>query len=150
MARRIFLERLGVTDAQVGTITGFRLQVNAHDAEDMPNEIFVYRIGVVEPNTEEQKATFENVATPADLEELPANGPTDNSPLLFRLATMDVLFRSNETLNETFDLIVADVTQLVKSLDRLDDLEVLEDILIGAPLEEEESSISVSISSSPG
>lgn len=138
MARRIFLERSAIENTTIGTFIGWRLRVEAHDAEDMPNEIFVYRVGTVDPNTQEQKATFQNVATPADLEELPANGPTEGQPLLFRLDVIDVVFRSPVDLESSWDLIQEDVRLLVSTLNQLDELEVQEDVLIGA--EEEESS----------
>lgn len=147
MARRIFLERSEIIEGIVGTIQGFRLRVRAHDAEGLPNEIFVYQLQLVDPNTEEQKGLFRNIASAADLQELPINGITEGSPTLFRLDTIDLLFRNVDFLNETFKLIKKDVTELIDTLNKLDKLEVKEDVLIGAPEEEEVSSSSSSSSS---
>ncbi len=140
MARGIFLERSGIVEGQVGTIQGFRLQVRAHDAEGLPDEIFVYRVQLVDPNAGTQKATFQNIASAADLEELPINGVTEDSPLLFRKDSIDVLFRSPITLDETWELIKKDVAELINTLNKLDILEIIEDVLIGTVSEEVSSS----------
>ncbi len=132
MARSIRLRFSEVESGTVGTIQGYRLQVLAHDAVNMPNEIFVYRVQTVDPDTGEQKASFQNITPARELEELPINGTTVDSPLLFRKDFIDVIFQSLCELNDTRDLIIKDVTQLVATLDKLDDLTVTSDVLIGS------------------
>ncbi len=144
MARSIFLERKVVESGIVGTIQGFRMQVRAHDAVGLPNEIFVYRVQTVDPESSIQKASFQNIASSADLEELPINGTTADSPLLFRKTSIDVLFRSPITLEEAWELIQKDVKQLINTLDALDRLTVTDDVLIGVAEEGVSSSSSSS------
>ena len=142
MARRIFLRRKGISEEQAGTIQGWRMEILAHDAEGLQNEIFVYRVQIVDANLGTQKATFQNIASAADLEELPIDGVTEDSSLLFLKSTIDLVFRSVDTMNTVWEDIQRDVGQLIATLNALDDLEVIEDVLIGAPEEEGVSSSS--------
>lgn len=142
MARSIQLRREEIESGTVGTIQGFRLRVTAHDAVGMPNEIFVFRVQTVDPESSIQKGSFQNISPAKDLEELPINGTTVDEPLLFRKDAIDLLFSSIDELNESWDLIQKDVSQLIDTLNKLDDLEVKENVLIGAADEGESSSSS--------
>ena len=143
VAREISLDREPIETAIVGTIEGYRLQVMA-TCIGIPNQIFVYQVQMLDPFTRQQAAEFFHVATPADLEELPINGVTEDSPLLFRLRTLDVVFRDLDMLERGWENLQEDINLLVVSLNKLDNPSVEELVTIGDFSECEGSSSSSS------
>jgi len=124
MARTLTLDRAPVEIATIGTIQGYRLIVEVTEAESMPKEIFVYRAQMLDPFTRQQKAEFDHVAMPSDIEEVPVYGVTQESPLLLRLPTLDVLYRDKDELEQHWQDLQADVRFLVRQLGLLDDSEL--------------------------
>jgi hypothetical protein len=115
------------------TVDGIRIQITADSAVDMPNEVFAYRLIPLQPDGTAQQAVFSHVCSPVDLEEFPVGAPLVNAqPPWFRLATVDLVFRGRQTADDGYDAIVADVGNLVASLDALDQLEALTPFYVGA------------------
>ena len=51
-----------------------------------------------------------------------------------RLSTVDLVFRSQTTADETWDMIVKDVSVLVSTLDIMDSIQPEKVVAIGSPL----------------
>jgi len=151
MSRSLVIDRAPITEDQIGTIEGYRLTVEISEASEMPKEIFVYRAQMMDPFTRLQKAEFEHVAMPSDLEETPINGVTEDSPLLFRLSTLDVLYRDKEELEQHWQDLQVDIQFLVSQLNRLDDdkLTIAVNYTVGSMADCESSSSSSSSSPEP-
>jgi hypothetical protein len=115
-----------------GRTQGYRFVVNATEAGDMSKYIFVYQRKPGDGYDAPYNDTFENIASPADLEEWPVGAPIGDSPF-FRLATVDLVFRSESLANEAWNGIVCDVTGLVEALNYMDVLSQVEEVIIGTP-----------------
>jgi len=108
-------KELGVYDVP-GRQQAWRLRVTVTDYYNVDPNIFVYlRSGTDDEGNQED--TFEAVASPTDLEEYPSGAPRESdSPQFFRLAEVDLLSRSEILLEETWDGIVADRDELIRTL----------------------------------
>ena len=100
-----------------------RMRVEVTDYNNVDPNIFVYKRNEPDPNTDTYRDTFEAVASPNDIEELPAGAPRDDSPY-FRLSEIDVMSRSMDMLNETWALILADRDELIRTLTYTCELDV--------------------------
>jgi hypothetical protein len=128
--RGIRLRKSAQTQFVINHVSGFRFTVEAYEAYDMPNEIFLYLRGLLDPTTGEEADVFSNVCSSPDLEEYPAGAPT-GVPQFFRLASVDLVFRSVHEADEAWDLIQREVAVLVETLNKSDVLAVAADVEIG-------------------
>lgn len=128
--RGVRLRREAQTRYVVNAVDGFRFTVTAYDAYDMPNEIFLYLRRPYNPTTGEEADEFTSVCSMPDLEEYPAGAPAGVPPF-FRLATIDLVFRSQALADEAWELIKREVEVLVETLRLADQLAVTEDVQIG-------------------
>lgn len=100
----------------------YGLLVEALSATDMPDQIFVIQRGVrsgTDPEVDEpaELDKFQFIASPIELDQYPAGAPdpANNIPY-YRVNSVRFSFRSPEELQETLDLIKADIAKLVESL----------------------------------
>ena len=104
------------TPGPPGHTMAYRLEILV-EAEGVDPEIFMYTRQPLDPATNTTGDRFIHIATPTDLEEYPTGlpDPTTRFPF-FRLASVDLIFRSLDQLEETWDGIVDDVTKLTEAL----------------------------------
>ena len=98
-----------------------RLRIWVSDYEGLEPEIFVYQREPLLPEETSPEDVFVNVASAADMEEYPANAPAGDSPF-FRLSRVDLIFRSVDIMDRTWNAIKTDVEYLLVNLDKLDAL----------------------------
>jgi hypothetical protein len=119
--RKVDLTRRAQTRFVANAVDGFRFTVAAENAVLMPAEIFRYIRRPYNPATGAEADEFDGVCSVPDLEELPVGAPT-GSPQFFRLAELDLVFRSMTEADEAWDVIRADVGTLVRTLNLADEL----------------------------
>lgn len=129
------------SDIQPG-LQAYGLKVTVTQATDMPESIFVMRRDVVNANTPMnqepvvptgnpgiQPDTFICLADPVDLEEFPENIPDPaNEMPYYRVKAVEFWFRSPDLLEDTYNLLAADIAKLVKSLQSLASIATTEEI----------------------
>lgn len=128
--RGIKLRRAAQTRFVANAVDGFRFTVTAHTAVDMPEEIFLYLRRPYNPATAEEADEFTSVCSAPDLEEYPVGEPI-GTPAFFRLAEIDLVFRSQAEANDAWELIKREVEVLVNTLNLNDELTVEDDVQIG-------------------
>ena len=103
-------------------VFGYALKAEVTDPEGMPPDIFVYRAGVPELPTKEVVDTFSHVASPVDLEELPAGEPdlSKKTPY-YRRNSVVLWVRAAQWLEQLKDNLDADIAQLVRDYGFLND-----------------------------
>lgn len=101
----------------VGRDDGIRIRIQLSDAENVPLELFAYRLS---PQNADFKAQFSHVCSPNDIEEYPANqASADGSPPWFRLSYVDLIFRSTAEANSLLSVVQEDILRLLRTLDRM-------------------------------
>lgn len=114
-----------------GRTQGFRMTITASDADGLPNEIFVFqRFPQIDANGQPVDG-FVNIASPADLEETLVNAITDPTRPFYRLASVDLVFRNEDLLNEAWIGIQSDVNELIQSLKFMSRLAAAEEVSFG-------------------
>mgnify|MGYP005852666275 CR=1 FL=1 len=113
----------------------WRMRITASNAVSMPAEIFVHRRTEGPDSSPDGPSLklrdeFSHVASPPELESLPAGGPAAGAPW-FRTAVCDLLFDSSRDLAEGSVSIKKDVEELAAALDRLDVLSESVEVRIG-------------------
>ena len=125
-----------------GRTQGYRMVVRATESHAMPVEIFVFQRkpgSGADPHVP-YLDEFTNIASPADLEEYPVGAPIDPNMPFFRLATVDLVFRSEEIAAEAWAGILSDTAGLVEALNYMDNLSQVEEVIIGNPTPSSSSS----------
>lgn len=129
------MRSITLTRAQTSTVfipyrgDGFRLQITASDAVNMPAEVFAHFRRLVDPETGRMTDEFSHVCSAFDLTVYPANEPDPSQfPQYFRTATVDILLPSLQAVEEGWKAINLEVRELVRALNRLDRLVVAETI----------------------
>lgn len=119
----------------INNVDGYRMKVEAYDANHMSSSIFRYIRGPFSQTIGAYSEEFDGICSPADLEEFPVDTPTLNAnPAWFRKDYIDLVFRSQATAEEAWGRIVKDVTTLVASLDLMDTIVEEKIVEIGDPL----------------
>lgn len=108
-----------------GRTQAYRIKITVTQACDMPEEIFVYSL------LPDNSIKFENVASPNDLLEYPVGAPNSNERPYFRLPYADLLFRNADMCVDAAMGIANDALELARTLDGLDELQQLGDLIIG-------------------
>ena len=149
MARFIKICRSTMQAYLNGSLQGYRMQVSVTEAVDMPSEIFVFqRCPGIEPN-EEPTDRFDNIASPADLEEYAVGVIVEETVPFYRQNKVDLVFRNMTLLDEAWKKMLEDIDGLVYSLNMMDNLNVVEEVSFGVqPGPSPSSSSSVEPSSS--
>lgn len=130
----------------------FRLRVEASDPTGSgadPN-VFVYRRDPVNPYTGEANDTFFAVASPVDLAEYPVGDPDPDAQFpFFRLDYVELDFRAVSQAREVWELVREGVCNLLAALEKLEQLQAVEEVWVCAdPPEDQGSSESGSASES--
>ena len=95
----------------------WRMKVTVTDTNNVTPNIFVYMRKTTDPGTGLQTDTFESVASPVDLEEYPAGAPIPGTePQFYRLSEIDLIARNRDLLDGTWNLIVDDRDELLRTL----------------------------------
>jgi len=148
MARKIKI-KWSTSNYKLGVDDGYRVRLFVDCAEDMAEEIFVYREMPTNPATGERGGFFSHVASPVDLEEMPADEPRPGEiPEWFRLNYVDIIVRSTTEAEGFITDITEDVERLKNALDRLDTIEPRGGVTYGGLLECSSSSSDSSSGSS--
>ena len=99
----------------VGNLQGFRFTVVAHDAVNMPNEIFRMYEQPLDPIAQTRTPVFDGIATPEDLQNLPINAPVPPE-YHYRVLSIDVVYSSTIAGEDAWESIKVDTAKLVESL----------------------------------
>lgn len=115
MSYSIQLTRSAQISHNLGDLQGYRFTVTAHDAVNMPNEVFRMYEQPLDPIAQTRTPVYDGVATISDLTNLPINAavPPDYH---YRVAMIDVDFTSEVGGEDAWDTIKSDVEALVSSL----------------------------------
>lgn len=105
---------------------GYKLRVTAHTPVDMSAHVFVMK--AIPGQTGRTNDEFSHVAGPVDLEESPEQSPEGDSPY-YRVATIELYFRTPVELAEVKANIDLDVSELVTALNTVYETE--EDVSYG-------------------
>lgn len=130
MSRQITLVRSASEIVNPGDIQGYRYTVQAQDAVDMPNEIFRMFDRPLDPTIGTVVSEFNGICSPGDLVAFPINAPIPPE-IRFRVAFIDLTFRSPIEGEEQWASIKFETEELVRSLDDLDNLLVQETVTYG-------------------
>ena len=122
-------------------VDGFRFTLQVTGASQMPTKIFRYRLVPTQvkasadqpPAAIELKGAFDGVCSPADLEDFPADWPTQNArPPWYRLDYVDVIVRSRSIADDAYRVILEEVQYLVDTLNLMDQQDAAPPVVIGA------------------
>jgi hypothetical protein len=126
----------------------FRLRIQAHHGQLLPNEIFLHRKSATNPATGEQFDEFLTVCSPFDLTAYPADAPTEGQdPPFFRKSVCDKILDGQIQANECWLDVYEEVCLLVEACNKLDYLVERETVRCGGDTEPD-TSVSESISAS--
>lgn len=126
------IKRFGMTTYVHGRTQGYRMIVEATEAEGISADIFVFLRQAIDY---EETDVFQNIASPADLAEYPVGAPSDvvGSQPFFRLASVDLVFRTIELANETWAAMQEDFAQLIQTTNYQNSLDLQEVVTYGTP-----------------
>lgn len=127
----IQLTRTAQLPHNLGNLQGFRFTVVAHDAINMPDEIFRLYEQTLDPIAQTRIPVYDGVANIADLTNLPINAPLPPE-YHYRVSSIDVDYTSEIEGDATWESIKSDVEALVNSLAASDRLIVEETIQFSA------------------
>lgn len=101
---------------------GYALKAEVVDPGNMPPDIFVFHAGVPELPGKEVVDTFSHVASPVDLEELPAKEPDFSKKTPFyRRSSVTLWVRSSEWIDQLKSNLDSDIALLVRDYGHLND-----------------------------
>jgi hypothetical protein len=133
MVRRIKLRRRVTKNVDYTTLGAYRLRIDAIESDGIEERVFVWRRDPVNPYTSEVTNTFFTVASPVDMEEYPPEEPDPYKAYpFFRRSWVDLLFRSVSQAEEAWQLIVQEVNNLITALNKLDTIELEDEVWAGA------------------
>lgn len=125
-----------------GRTQGYRMLIEVTAAQGVSPNIFVFLRQIVNGV---QDDVFQNVASPADLQEYPVNNPNPDTiaqPPFYRLSAVDLVFRTQDLAEEAWRDLQNDVAQLRQSLNYMNNLAVQEVVDFGTPTSSSSSSSS--------
>lgn len=110
----------------VGRPQAWRMKITVTDYFNVDPNIFMFMRTGIDALTGEPQAAFQCVASPTDMEETPAGipaepeeGSSDSPVLFFRLPEVDLISRNQAILEETWNLIVKDRDELIRTLEHM-------------------------------
>lgn len=133
--RRLLLTRSEVQNVNYAELGAFRLRVDATDPSDSGADPNVFLFLRRPANTYDGSVLddFHAVASPVDMAEYPAGEPRDGTAYpFFRASSVELDFRATSQAEEAWLLIVADVSNLLSALNRLDALTATQEVWVGA------------------
>jgi len=121
----IDVSREAISDFNVANKIAYRLRMQASNAVNMSNNIFLYEKVPAEALSLEVDDNFVAVCKPGDLETYPIDEPLEAQEYPFyRLPVVDLLEENIFKLEETADAILGDVRLLMNSLEANRELEL--------------------------
>ncbi len=134
MKRRIKLKKYNVTQANFQFIGAYRLRIEAHEAAGLDNRIFLYRRNPADPYTGAVVDDFFAICSPVDLAEYPPEAPDPNRAFpFFRTNYVELDLRSTHLADRLWVTVVHEVNELLEGLDKLDELQITEEVWCGDP-----------------
>jgi hypothetical protein len=132
--RRIRLTRYATVAVSNYKAYRLRVEVTAVEGPDIDSNIFVYRRNPASPYTQQSTDTFEAVAGPPQLAAIPAGEPDpDQSWPFYRLPYVELDVISTAQADAIWNEIQAEACELVESLDRLTQLQAIQDVWCPSP-----------------
>lgn len=132
LIRRVRIKRYESTNVDYLHYSAYRVRIEAVDSENVDPHIFVYRQNSPNAYTGEIVDTFFSIASPVDMEEYPALGPDPTKAYpFFRLNYVELDFRSTLLAEQAWQAIVHELNHLITALNRLEELEEVEDFWVG-------------------
>ena len=122
MAKSIQLSKRSTVE--VPGLSSFKLVVEAINAQDMTNKIFVNQ-RIHDFAKESVEDYFVAVATPTQLEDFPENSPVAGSSY-YRTNRIELIGRTPEYMQEVFETLLFEVKKLVIDLSDLENLKAAE------------------------
>ena len=112
MMRRLHISWY-ITPYTVNFTAGVRLRIVVDEVEGLSAKVFAYLVLPLSSISQSQRAQFDHICSPVDLEEYPENAPTVNSqPAWFRLNYIDVTLRSMAELDRLLTDVQNDLAGL--------------------------------------
>lgn len=150
--RRLKIKRYASEHVLSDNYGAYRIRVVVEEAlgPDIDKNIFIFRRNPTSPHSLLNDDTFEAVAGPPQLVDIPAGEPhPDQSWPYFRQDNVELDFASSLQAEEVWQEIQREIGVLLQAMDRLDRLQVVEEYWVpSAPDESQSSSASSSASSS--
>lgn len=130
----ITIQREAVTNYISDNLQGYRLQVTCTDSQCSGTAIFVYLAKMIDPVAGDMILEFQSVASAGDIAEYPeyVAGDTLEVGEFYRTSEVDLIFRSRDLLQDTWEAIKSDVGLLAHTLSYAQDenLNSMEQIII--------------------
>lgn len=105
------------------------LKVQIISATDMEKEVFVWQRASTRPDGSQGKDMFIGVATPSDLDDIPALAPDlANEMPYYRTSEVELWFRNDYDFDKYRKLVQSHIKDLVKKLNMLANLTPSEDV----------------------
>lgn len=126
-----------------GRPQGWRMLIEVTESFNMPEEIFLYMVTGVDPDTNTPMAEFQSVASPADIDEYPAFDSAElvtPGTFFFRLPVVDIVTRNKNLLEETWKLILSDRDELIQTLNHMCALSIV-DVSRGGQFEDDDQPV---------
>lgn len=131
MAIGIKLKRYGMTTYVEGRTQGYRMRVQVTETAGIDDALFAYQVVPPAGGGTEYGAKFSHVCSPADVEEYPKDAPGSGDNF-YRLAEIDIIFRNLKLLEDAWEKIQNDFTELVRTLEHMQALVPLEEVTFGS------------------
>ena len=134
MARRLKLRKYNVVNVNYQYLGAFRLRVVAEalPGEDTDPNVFVFKREPPDPYTGVDVDTFCAICSPVDLADFPALEPDVNRNYpFFRRAEIELDFRATSQAEEIWLTIIREVGTLMQAMDRLEQLVLTEEVVVG-------------------
>ncbi len=134
--RRIRLTRSAATTVNFNNYGVYRLRIDVTDVEgpDLDANVFIYKRNPPSAYTSLSCDTFEAVAGPPQLASIPAGEPDpDQSWPFYRLPYVELDVASTAQAEQIWNEIQEEVCTLVAAMNRLDNLEVIQEVWCPGP-----------------
>lgn len=131
MAIGIKVQRYGMTTFVEGRTQGYRMRAVVSEVSGVDNALFAYQVMPTVGGGTEYGARFSHVCSPADIEEFPKDA-ADPGKDFFRLTEVDLIFRNLKLLEDAWDKLQNDFTELVRTLNNMENLVLSEEVTFGS------------------
>ncbi len=134
MARSLKVKRLDAgPNVDYIHFSAYRLRVEIEEAVGLDDRVFLYQRRPVNPHTGDYTDVFVTVCSPVDMEDYPPDEPDPARQYpFFRLNFAELDFRATSQATEAYDIIVRELGTLCRALDRLERLQVVSSVWVGA------------------
>lgn len=130
MAIGIQLQRYGMTTYVEGRTQGYRMRVVVKETVGVDDALFAYQVVPAVGGGTEYGARFSHICSPADIEEFPRDA-AESGKDFFRLTEIDIIFRNLKLLEDAWEKIQSDFTELVRTLENMNNLTLAEEVTFG-------------------